>query len=246
MPEELIAETMSTTNLIDELSDRILSRFDPQARPKVERDLARLKELQVGSLEAALAITGDPMRPAEERSLAAWFLGQIGDAGIAPALVDLLEQETSEAVVWEMCKVIATLGASTDRPQLSSRLEAMLDRSPEVRKREALVFALGLLGQQSAIPVLLKVLRASEAPLVLRVQAAEALGNFPGSAAAEALLEGLESYSPALPTAIIRALRANSDSRLVPQLEGFVVDAEVLLNEARTALEEIRSRDPAR
>lgn len=237
---------MSTTNLIDELRDRLLSRTDPQARPKAERDFARLKGLKIGSVGAALEVAGDPARPAEDRSLAAWCLGQLGDAGIAPPLVDLLAHETSEAVVWEMSKAIATSAAPSDRPRISSRLEAILDHSAEVGKRKALVFALGLLGQQSAIPTLSRVLHTFEAPLDLREQAAEALGNVPGPAAAGALLGGLKDSPLALAIAVVRALVANGDSRQVEHLEEFVVTVEALLNEARIALEEFRGRGTSR
>jgi HEAT repeat protein len=234
---------MGPPNLIDELREQLLSRIDPKAWSTAERDLERLKRLQVGSFNAALAIATDSARLVEDRSLAIWCLGQVGDTRTAPALVDLLELESSDAVIWETCKAIATSAASSDRPALSSRIEAILDSCPEDGKRAAFVFALGLLGQESAIPALSRVLHTSAASAQLREQAAEALGNLASQTAARALLEGLEEFPITLTTATVRALGAAADSCQVKQIEELVSAAELLLAEARTALELAKGRD---
>jgi HEAT repeat protein len=226
-----------------DLRDRILSRIDPGSRPIAKRDLDRLEMLKIETVEAALGFAEDPTNAAEDRSIAIWYIGQAHLPGATQILIGLLESESSESIVWELCKAIVVSTLPADRQQASSCLEGLLETSPDNNRRSAIVFALGLLGQQSAIPALSQMLYADEALMRLRELAAEALGNLASSAAATVLLESLGESPFALTIATVRALAATADSRLAPEIEELVAEAGVLVDEARNALEQAKLRD---
>ncbi|MFL6260859.1 MAG: HEAT repeat domain-containing protein [Thermoanaerobaculia bacterium] len=198
---------MRENGFINGLRQDLLSRVDPSAREAVGRDLDRLAGLGVASFQEALAVAQSPQSPAEDRAIAVWSLGQVGEAPphMRLILAELLATEHDERVVWELAKAVVTAPDPQERLELAGRLSTLLGAPRPPEKRKAIAFALGLLGDARAVEPLAKVLREAGETFGVCEVAAEALANLGGPAAVQAL-EALAAAADSLHQEIVLAL----------------------------------------
>lgn len=136
-------------------------------------------------------------------------------------LVARLRDAPDEAGAWEAAKALLGAAEAAESREIARRLEAILEGPVQAPKREALVFALGMLGQSSSVPALSRLLRAQESPLPLRQRAAEALCGIEGAEAVAELLRSLPDLPIELAITVSSSLVDSVDRRWAAQLEGL-------------------------
>lgn len=134
------------------------------------------------------------------------ILGWSGRAGAVPKLLNLLQEETEEAVA----QALRNIGASTTR----FLLEHLDDENVLVRRTAAMV--LGDLGRQEAEEALINML--SDENGHVRGAAAEALGRLKSRKAAAALVKLLEDEYENVQECAIRALAEIGDESVLDDL----------------------------
>ncbi|QEU91212.1 HEAT repeat domain-containing protein [Streptomyces kanamyceticus] len=143
--------------------------------------LARLPEPPVPAL-LALLTDGDSEA---QRRCAALALGLAGRTEAAPPLLAVLDALDAGAAPRLRAAAVDALAALRHRPAAGRLADLAADEDQPGTLRARALHALGRVGAPESLPVVLAALRDPASPV--RLQAAGALGSFPGQAAAEAL-----------------------------------------------------------
>jgi HEAT repeat protein len=233
---------MPPTNFVEDLRQRVLARLDPIARSKAEADFTRLERLKVTSLSDLLRLAHGDCPSIDDQLAAIWLLGQAGKwEGLAP-LTALLGSAHDPRHYWEIAKALVSAEPSR-RSELSQSLLTALANTTDAQKLCALVYAIGLLGEDGSVPALSEILLSHRAPTDVRVHAAEALGNIASLTASAALETSLDRQPLGVTTAAIRSLASVPNALSADVLRELLASATELLNELRAADMELRLRD---
>ncbi|WP_079143830.1 HEAT repeat domain-containing protein [Streptomyces luteocolor] len=167
-----VGGTVATQALLAALGDRRVGEA-------VARAMARLPRPPVRDLLALLSGTGD----ATQRLYAAEALGHLEHTAAAPLLLStaLGEEEPPKL----RAAAVDALAALRHRPAAAGLATLAEDAELPGTLRSRALHALGRIGARESLPAVLAAVR--EASATVRLQAAKALGAFPGAEAAEAL-----------------------------------------------------------
>ncbi|MEV8017212.1 HEAT repeat domain-containing protein [Streptomyces sp. NPDC086554] len=162
-----------------EAADALLAVLgDVRIGEAVARAVARLPEPPVRELLTLLSGNGS----VTQRRCSALALGLLGCLDAAPPLLAALDEESAPGL---RTAAVDALAALRHRPA-AERLAALAgDEEQPGSLRARALHALGLVGARESLPVVLAAVRDPSS--AVRLQAAQALGAFPGTEAAEAL-----------------------------------------------------------
>ncbi|KRF15348.1 hypothetical protein ASG90_11590 [Nocardioides sp. Soil797] len=151
------------------------------------------------------------------RRVALRALGSLGDAAHVTAVVACGDDP---AMTRDVVSALQRMGIGA-APELRRVVADALDRAEplddgEERVVGVAVFALGLIGDPAAVPMLVRALTAGEASI--RVRASAALGAIGAPRAVPALMDALDDAEAPLCEAIARALGEIGDDRAAPGL----------------------------
>jgi HEAT repeat protein len=195
------------------------------------------------SFEDMLGLLRDPRRPQELRETVCWVLARWKDPRAAPVLVEALEKGEPGLRACA-ARSLGEMGASEAVRPLAASL--YLDEDAEVRF--ASVYALGLIGDVSALRAVALKLGDTAESVQIRGMAAEALGDIGDARAIPYLVRALEAEQPELRYWAAFALGAVGNEKTIPLLERLAADQAVIDRkgtvgeEAAEAVERIRGR----
>lgn len=173
----------STADFKDRVNG-VIERIEPGFRDDVRRDMQPLLDAGVSSEEDLFAIVEDTGSQPQTRERAFWLLSRLGTPGTAPALFKALQDPDAKL----RAAAARLVGESAIREGVG-RLAVLLRDDPEPAVRRDAAYALGLIGDATAVEPVLAAL-GDEAPMV-RGMAAEALAYIGDPSAMGALLETL-------------------------------------------------------
>ncbi len=224
--------------------DEVMERIVPGCREQARGDLDMLLNAGVRSEDDLFHIVEDPSTDPALGAAALWLMTRLGLEGLTPSLFRALSQpDPGLRATAAMSIGEAGIGESTDR--LVDALRNDVDR--EVRKAAA--YALGLVGDPSAVGALLETLEdASEHPET-RGMAAEALASIGDPSAVAPLVEALGDPAVEVRFWAAFALGELADEAAIPALRGAAeVDRDSVCaqgsvgSEAEDAVRRIRER----
>lgn len=220
----------------------VIERIEPECRDYVRQDVQALLAAGVQSDEDLFVIVEDTGSDAEQRERAFWLLARLGTAGTTPALFKALKDPNAN-----LRGTAARLIGESGIKESVTRLVAVLQTDPEPMVRKNAAYALGLLGDATAIRPVVAALKDESS--IVRGMAAETLAYIRDPAVIGSLLETLEDPSAEVrywgafavgatgDEACISALRhlADTDNDIAPGY-GWVRD------EAEKAIRSIQER----
>jgi HEAT repeat protein len=168
--------------------DAVIERIEPDCRDSVRQDMQPLLDAGVQSDEDLFAIVEDTGSDPEKRERAFWLLSRLGTPGTAPALFKALKDPNAS-----LRAAAARLIGESGIKESVDRLVALLQSDPEPKVRKDAAYALGLIGDVTAVKPLVAALKDG-APMV-RGMAAESLAYLRDPSALGPLLETLQDPS---------------------------------------------------
>ena len=174
--------------LRDRIYKKVLS-LPVELRSVAEQDLSLLSARSRLSPRDLARIVADPAAEPQLRSIAAWVIGFVGEASLAPALEQVARSPLPEGLLWEISKALCNL----NQGRLLFR-DLLKSESPEVRR--IAVYALGRLGERGAERDLCRLLLSSDEAPALRGQAAESLGYLALETSLPCLLKAAKDMAP--------------------------------------------------
>jgi HEAT repeat protein len=221
----------------------LVERAAPEHRTQIQQDVeAILAHVASPADLVALAVSEDTA--AELSRVALWLLGVLGEKPAAGAIIGALGRP-DPAIRAEAAKTLALL----EIQDAIEPLVVVLREDPAQNVREAAAYALGLLGDPVAVPMLAEIAADTGETPVLRGMAIEALSDLNATQVAELLVEGLNDPSGEVRYWCAYALGRVGDKSAIPALRRRVdVDTEILegrgtvATEAASAIREINSR----
>jgi HEAT repeat protein len=230
------------TGSLESRARKALMNLKGEVRSLADADLRFLQSSAEFSVEGLLAVLEDSSAALSLRCAAAWLLGQVEEQSAGGALANLVAREQQDALVWEAAKALCRLGHSIE---IFIRL---LADGEGVERRCAAAYALGCLGEPSAVPSLVAALLNRDEHDRVRAHAAEALGHQGDRSVVEPLLSVLKESSSEIRFWSAFALGRLRDPRALPDLEHlaqtdhrFVEGWWEVSREAEAAIEEIRT-----
>lgn len=158
------------------------------------------------------------------------LVAALEQAGDEAGLLALLEPDNSIVTRRAAAKALANVCRSDSASPITQHLAQEADRMVKI----SLISALGKLGSEVSLPILLETLKDRE-PLV-RLETAKALSRFNSETAFESLQEALrrkeESYDRAIRQFAAEALGQLADRRAAPALTEALKDEEGLVRAA--------------
>lgn len=168
----------------------VIEKFDTVSQAKIENDIAILIEKGGDSIESVLFLLQNKEVDISIRKIACWFVGQLEDERAVEPLMRIFQDESDDEIIWECAKSLGILGSRTlflpfcnilcndhiitrraaaayflghlhDERAIDVLLKILCncDEHPTVRGHAA--EALGLLGNQCAVPHLIATLKDS-------------------------------------------------------------------------------------
>lgn len=168
--------------------NRAIERIEPDYRDSVRQDIQALLDAGVQSDEDLFAIVEDAGSDPEKRERAFWLLSRLGTAGTAPALLKAL-QDPNASLRAAAARLIGESGIK----ESVNRLVVLLQSDPEPTVRKDAAYALGLIGDVTAVKPVVAALK-DKSPMV-RGMAAEALAYIRDPSVMDSLLATLQDPS---------------------------------------------------
>lgn len=196
----------------------LLERVEDPDRIRREHVIAALGNLRT---REAVAPIGRVLRQTglERRYVAAWALGEIGDAAAIPALIASLDDEDAEVRKYATRSLI-----KLDRATVTPLIDYLRNASP--RGAAGAIRALGDIGDPAALPVLL-----AQATGVNRPEVFLALGKLKDPRAEAALIAGLGDRDWRVRMNAALALGPVGTSASVPALRKGLDDEVMVVRE---------------
>jgi HEAT repeat protein len=166
----------------------VIEAIEPGWRDSVRQDIQPLLDAGVQSDEDLFAIVEDTGSDREKRERAFWLLSRLGTPGTAPALFKALT-DPNASLRAAAARMIGESGIT----ESIGRLVALLQGDPEPKVRKDVAYALGQLGDATAVKPVVAALK-DESPMV-RGMAAEALAYIRDISVMGPLLETLQDPS---------------------------------------------------
>ncbi len=188
---------------------RMVRSTDETMKLKAISSLRRLKDTRAA--QALLSMLHDPSDAVRQRVVDT--LGHIGDADVAQRLEGVLKHDRSEIVRVAAAK---SLGEIRDPGSVEALIDALQD---DFAVRCRAVVSLGMIGDESAVPAILAMLR-NPAPEV-RFHAAGALAELAPSNAAEQLRLIADDTNPMVRRGVAKALQKLGD----PEADDIAADS---------------------
>lgn len=240
MPEDSLEEQLAA----------IVARIAPETRAAANADVAWVLAAGIRTQDELLACITDAHARAEVRAAACWLLGVLAAPGAVLPLHSALH-DADPRVRQAAARALGELGDVTSTRALLDALE----RETVGEVRCAVVYALGLLGDERALEPLLLVLRGTGEQAQTRAMAAEALADLRLARAIDPLIAALSDPEPQVRFFTVFALGEIGDERALPELlrlaEGEHADHTVVpgyssvAEEAARAINAIRARGAA-
>lgn len=217
-------------------------KVDSSFQSKALDDMKLILDSGVNSFSELLEVASNEDLETEIRSIACWFLSRLGDDRAIPVLVKCLNDKDPD-LRSEAARSLGTIASVHTAPVLIETLKQ--DLSAEVRLYA--IYALGLIGNESAVaPILETLLDANEEPEV-RGMAAETLSVFLGQQVVETLITCLSDteaevrYWSAFALGELGAKQALPElSRLMGNDESCLPDGSSVKDEAADAIKKIK------
>lgn len=191
----------------------VVKQFDRRARGRATGDLVRLAKAGLTSLGALAAVVRDGNADIELRRLACWALRLVPDRRALPALLTALRDE-DPILTLEAASALARVRDRRSVPVLVRTL-----KNPEsADRRVAAAYALGHIGDRSAVLPLIRVLGQSRELPKVRGSAAEALAYLRDRRAVRPLLSALGDRAPEVRFWAAFALGELGDPRALARL----------------------------
>jgi hypothetical protein len=170
---------------------------------------------EVHSMRALIDLAQNSRAKANLGSAACWALGQLQSPQGVPVLLSIVERARSE-ISWEAAKSLVVLLRKGSKGTRKIKQALLRGRSPH--NRAAAAYVLGLTGNKSTIPLLVKILESSDTPDV-RSHVAEALGNIGDVDSSDSLIPALSDPSPEVRFSAAYALGELGDERAIAPLK---------------------------
>ena len=166
----------------------VIEAIEAGYRDSVRQDMQPLLDAGVQSDEDLFAIVEDTGSDPEKRERAFWLLSRLGTPGTAPALFKALKDPNAS-----LRAAAARMIGESGIKESVDRLVALLQSDPEPKVRKDAAYALGLIGDATAVKPIVAALK-DESPMV-RGMAAEALTYIRDLSVLDSLLETLQDPS---------------------------------------------------
>lgn len=195
-------------NIVDEL--------EPRFRVQGEEDIELITKFGVNSYDELLAI----LSKNEDTNIsvvACWIISRLGDEKAIPILISALKYEDFQ-LRSASARALGELNVKESVENLISTL--IIEKDNEVS--EAIVYALGLLGDKSAFDVLVSILKNRSREPKIRGLVAEALADLKDRRAVVPLIEVLNDVSVEVRFWAIFSLGELGDEQALPELQKLV------------------------
>ena len=200
----------------------VVERAAPEHRPQMQLDVETILAHNVASSADLVAIALADDTAVELARVALWLLGALGATEASGSVINALSRPDA-TVRAEAAKTLALLAAVDAVEPLIGALR----QDPEENVREAAAYALGLLGDSAAVPVLSDVAADIRQPPALRGMAMEALSDLNATQVAELIVEALDDPSGEVRYWSAYALGRIGDKSAIPALRRRIdVDTE--------------------
>lgn len=182
-------------------------------QPKINQ----LIEHGVDSFDTLLRTIADPTIDVTSKINAIWLVSQMGNKRGSPSLIKAFQLE-DVSVAWESAIALGVLKSKGAVAPLVAELTSGLNQN----KRAAAAYALGLIGDKTAEPPLIKLMLQPEVSSLVRSHVAEALGRLRSKKARDVLLKALADTSEEVVYSSVYALGEIGDKTSINGLEDFI------------------------
>lgn len=203
----------------DKVLQSIVEDLDTSLQDKARNDILRIKEEGITSFDDMIASLSNEKTSAEMRSIIYWILGQIKNDISLSVLLESLNKETKDDLIWEIAKSISNI-IPENAPAQS--LISISRHSPSVTARAATAYVLGRVSDPSVIDCLIQILTDQSEEDIVRSHAAESLGLLRDKRALDYLISSLRDSSTSVRFWAAFALGELRDSTAISALRELV------------------------
>jgi HEAT repeat protein len=202
-------------------------------KPRYSAELERALLSKMAALGAStdgdlIQVCKDSARPIDDRALACGLLGQMRSRASLPVLLEVGSTENETLLMWQSLAAVGAVGSRT----ATRRLMELARRTPSHIRRQAAVFALGMLHDERARSLLIHLLLDVEQDPKTRGLAAEALGLLrPNAQSTRALIQVLGRGSGEVRYSALCGIGALRSKAALPTLRRLLDDPTIASEE---------------
>lgn len=204
------------------LSDRVealLKALPSETRPQAEQDIRAITDAGIDTFEKLIEVINDTQIDTYIRLAACWLLSRIGNEMSIPALIKAFQDDNP---LLRRAAVQAVGDLNAEKQEVIPHLANVLFNDKEVEVNKAAAYALGWIGGERAVGLLLEVLCDKGCASAVRGMSAESLSNAGGKTAIPKLVQALSDSSIEVRFWCVFALGQIADVQVLPELERLV------------------------